>query len=302
MSSSINLKQITLDDKELLDSFFRENCTPNSEFTFTNLFMWRKSYDICYAIIDDMLCIMPKHNNGPRTATYPLGKGNIKPVIQKLLDYFAEKNEKPLIRLYNEDSIDELEAAFPDKFIFTEDVNSHDYVYRTSDLINLSGSKYHSKRNHINRFKSSYNYEYHTMTPKYRDMCLEMFNKWCDAKKDTISGIDEQHEAVNELLQNWDVLNITGGCITVDGEMVAFSFGEPLCCDKKIAVIHLEHANTDFVGSFAMINQQFLENEWADFEYVNREEDMGLVGLRKAKQSYHPAFLVKKYVATLKHF
>ena len=245
-----------------------------------------------------MLCIIHKHGDEPMAVTYPLGNGNVKFVIQKLLAYFKEIGEKPLIRLYCEDSVSELQAAFPDTFVFTEDEDSHDYVYRTNDLINLSGNKYHSKKNHVNRFKSTYSYEYHTMTPKYRDMCLEMFNKWCETK----TGIEEQHEAVSELLSNWELLNITGGCITVDGEMVAFSFGEPLCSNNKIAVIHLEHANTDYTGSFATINQQFLENEWSDFEYVNREEDMGIEGLRKAKQSYHPAFMVKKYIATLKHF
>ncbi len=302
MNNSINLKPITLEDKALLDSYFKNNCTQNSEFTFTNLFMWRKSYNICYAIIDGMLTIIPKHGEGPRSVTYPLGNGDKKVVIEKLLHYFKENGEEPLIRLYSENSIKELEEMFPDTFIFTEDVGSHDYVYKTEDLINLSGSKYHSKRNHTNRFKSTYNYEYHTMTPELRDQCMNMFNDWCETKAELIPGINEQYEAVSELLSNWESLDITGGCITVDGKMVAFSFGEPLCSEKRMAVIHLEHANTDYNGSFATINQQFLENEWSDFEYVNREEDMGLTGLRKAKQSYHPSFLVKKYVATLKHF
>ena len=88
-----------------------------------------------------------------------------------------------------------------------------------------------------------------------------------------------------------------GGCLRVDGAMVAFSVGEPLCEDT--VVIHLEHADTDYVGAFAMMNQQFLAHEWQDYTYVNREEDMGIPGLRKAKESYRPAFMVKKYVATL---
>ncbi len=296
----LELKKITLDDKAILNSYFKNNSTMNSEFTFTNLFMWRKSYDMQYAIVEGMLTIMPKHLDGPRSATYPLGVGNTKVAIEKILDFFHSIGEPPLIRLYNESSIYELEELFPDTFIFTEDRNSHDYVYRTSDLIELSGNKYHSKRNHVNRFKSTYDYEYHTMTPEYRDQCMQMFERWCETKRNDIPGIDEQYEAVSELLQHWQELDIVGGCITVNDEMVAFSFGESLCNNASVAVIHLEHANTAFTGSFATINNQFLLHEWQNFEYVNREEDMGLEGLRRAKESYHPAFLVKKYVATLK--
>ncbi len=300
MSDILIPKPITLESKELIDSFFRQKCTLSSEFTFTNLFMWQKSYNMHYAMPEGMLTIIPKHGDGPLSATYPVGEGDIKAAMRKILDYFEHIGETPLIRLYNDISRYQLEQDFPDTFIFTEDVNSHDYVYRTSDLINLSGNKYHGKRNHVNRFKSSYNYEYHRMTPDYKDRCMEMFKGWVDSKKDSVPGIDEQFDAVSTLLNNWEHLDITGGCLTVDGEMVAFSFGEQLCADGSMAVIHLEHANTDYNGSFAAMNQQFLEHEWSSFEFVNREEDMGLEGLRKAKESYRPVFMVKKYIATLK--
>ena len=300
MSDILIPKPITLESKELIDSFFKQKCTLSSEFTFTNLFMWQKSYNMHYAVPEGMLTIIPRHGNGPLSATYPVGKGDTKAAVRKILEYFEHIGETPLIRLYNDISRYQLEQDFPDTFIFTEDVNSHDYVYRTSDLINLSGNKYHSKRNHVNRFKSSYNYEYHRMTPDYKDRCMEMFKGWVDSKKDSVPGIDEQFDAVSTLLNNWEKLDITGGCLTVDGEMVAFSFGEQLCADGSMAVIHLEHANTDYNGSFAAMNQQFLEHEWSSFEFVNREEDMGLEGLRKAKESYRPVFMVKKYVATIK--
>ena len=102
------------------------------------------------------------------------------------------------------------------------------------------------------------------------------------------------------MTNNWEKLDIAGGCLTVDGKMVAFSFGEVLCYPESIVVIHLEHADTDYQGSFPMINQQFLEHQWSDFKLVNREEDMGLDGLRKAKKSYYPILMTEKFVATLK--
>ena len=193
-----------------------------------------------------------------------------------------------------------MQEKFPDMFKYEKDTDSFDYVYSVQDLINLPGGKYHAKRNHIHKFKSLYNYRYHTMTPDFREDCREMFIRWCDSKRDSITNINEQLQAVNCLLDNWENLDIAGGCLTVDEKMVAFSFGEVLCYPESIVVIHLEHADTDYQGSFPMINQQFLEHQWSDFKLVNREEDMGLEGLRKAKKSYYPIMMTDKYIATLK--
>ena len=294
------IKPVTLDDKPIFDRYFSENDGINSEYTFTNMFMWRKSYSIRYAIIDGFLCVFSKHHKSPETVNFPLGKGDITPVITKLIEYFEEINQKMLIRIYSDDEISRLENAFPKAFILTEDRNSFDYVYKVQDLIELSGNRYHQKRNHINKFLSLYPYEYHNTGDKYLSLCYEMFNRWCESKTDTIPGIWEQHEAVTELFSNLDTLNVKGGLILSEGKVVAFSFGEVLSQKKSVAVIHIEHADTDFQGSFPLINQQFLENEWQAFEFVNREEDMGLSGLRKAKKSYHPEFMVKKYIASLK--
>lgn len=297
----MKLEAVMLDKKELINKYLNQRCTQNSEFTFTNLFMWRKSYDIKYAIINDNFCLMPKHVGGPRSATFPLGGFKVKETIEEIIEYFEQKGEIPLIRLYNDEAVEELNNLFPDKFNITEDINSNDYVYRVEDLINLSGKKYHTKKNHINKFKSLYNYEYSRLAPTDADECLELYNKWYKAKVDeNLMNVSEEYEAVKEFLDNLDALDAIGGCIRVDGKMVAFSFGEPLSGCNKTAVIHLEHADTDYQGAYPMINREFLMHEWSDFEFVNREEDMGLEGLRKAKLSYRPAFMVKKYVATLK--
>ncbi|MBQ7960700.1 MAG: DUF2156 domain-containing protein [Clostridia bacterium] len=300
MSSSIDIKPVTMESKPLLDSYFRNGLFLNSELTFTNMFIWQPSYNIRYAEIGDTLCIFSKYKNEPESVNLSTFSGNIQEAVSKLLEYFNEISSPPLIRLFSKEQKTILSESFPGMFRFEKDPDSYDYVYNISDLINLSGSKYHAKRNHINKFKSLYNYQYHTMTPEYREACREMFCRWCESKKDSISNIGDQLTAVNRLLDNWESLDIAGGCITVDGQMVAFSFGEVLCYRNSIAVIHLEHADTDFQGSFPMINQQFLEHQWSDFKLVNREEDMGLEGLRKAKKSYYPVLLTEKYTATLK--
>ncbi len=302
----LNLFDITIDKKEYLESFLKRRCSINSEFSFTNLFMWRKGYDMKYTVIDDMLCILPKHGSGPRSATFPIGfmgsdgsQKDIKNLINTLLAYFEENKERPLIWLYNEKAVEALNKAFPDKFHITEDRNSFDYVYKTENLINLSGKKYHSKRNHVNRFMAKYDgFKYRTLTPDDKNQVLALFDKWSDNKDFDKASIMEEREAILELLDNWEKLNIVGGGLFIDDEMIAFSFGEVLCGDT--IVIHLEHADTDYDGAFAAMNNLFLKNEWTDYTYVNREEDMGIPGMRKAKESYRPEFMVKKYVATLK--
>lgn len=301
----LELNEITIDKKELLNKYLRRRCSNNSEFSFTNLFMWRKGYDIKYVILDDMLCIMPKHADGPRSATFPIGfiaddgsEKDIKGAIEKLLAYFEENGMVPLIRLYDERTVKKLTDTFPGKFIITEDRNSFDYVYSIEELTNLSGKRFHAKKNHVNKFRKLYpDFKYERMTPDNASECLALFDSWRENKDFEIDGFDEEREAIVELLSNWKNLDITGGCLRVDGKMVAFSLGEPLKDDA--VVIHLEHADTSYNGSFAMMNQQFLENEWQDYKYVNREEDMGLPGMRRAKESYRPVFMVKKYVATL---
>ncbi len=298
------LTDITIDKKEELNKYLNRRCSRNSEFSFTNLFMWRKSYDMKYVILDDMLVIMPKHADGPRSATFPIGYRNadgterdIKPAIEQILDYFEKTGETPLIRLYDEKAVKKLTEAFPNKFIITEDRNSFDYVYSVEELTNLSGKRFHSKKNHINKFKKLYpDFKYEKITSASAKECISLLEKWLD-NKNFENAEGEEKEAVLELLNNWDMLDIVGGAIKVNDEMVAFSIGEPLC--GETAVIHLEHADTKYEGAFAIMNQQFLEHEWQNFVYVNREEDMGIPGMRKAKESYRPVFMVEKYVATL---
>ena len=302
----LELNDITLDKKELIDSFLKRRKSRNSEFSFSYLYMWRKSYDMKYAITDDMLCILPKHTGGPRSASFPIGFENpdgtsrsIKKFVGTLLEYFKESGEEPLIHLYDESTMELLVKEFPDKFIITEDRNNFDYVYRVDELTKLSGKKFHSKKNHINKFKKMYpDWEYCRLSPENNGECMALFDEWQTDKGWEAESIGEEREALCEFLNNRDTLGYIGGGIRVGGRLVAFSFGEALGADT--AVIHFEHVDPNCEGAFAIINQQLLEHEWQDYTYVNREEDMGIPGMRKAKESYHPAFMIKKYVATLK--
>lgn len=187
-----------------------------------------------------------------------------------------------------------MEKLYPGRFTIEYDRDVADYVYEVEKLINLSGKKYHGKKNHINKFKKTYaNWSYESLTKENAEECFQMALKWRNA-----NGCDENVEKNAEMcvtlnsLRLLEELNLRGGLLRADGEVVAFSIGEPVCSDTM--VVHIEKAFADVPGAYPMINQQFLIHEASEYQYVNREEDTGDEGLRQAKESYKPAFLQEK--------
>ena len=293
----ILVQDITIDKKNYLNTFLEKANSENSELTFTNLFMWRKSYNVKFSVVSDCLVIISRHGKNPAIIYFPIGDGDRIACLNEVLKEFQKSEESFSIRINSDEDLEMFKSAYGNKFEITEDTNSFDYVYRVQDLSDLKGKKYHAKRNFTNRFESKYNYTFETMTPDQKDECFSLYKNWLKEKEDDIPGLDESFEAVSELLDNWESLDITGACLRVDGKMVAFSFGEPMISAKNTVVIHFEHADTTFEGAFPMMNRQFLLNCWQNFEFVNREEDMGLPGLKKAKESYYPCHMAKKYLA-----
>ena len=304
---NILINKITLDKKELINKYLKNDPTGNSENTFTNLFMWQKSYNINYAEISNCLCIMSGAEGAKKQFSIIKGEnGNLKEAYKKAVEFHRENfGTNFLIRLCKKNNLSDslpeefeiLEELFPKEFHLQADRDNSDYVYEISALSQLKGKKYHSKRNFVNRFESNYNFVYQKMTPDFKDDCKTLYQKWYNEKIGSVPGLDEEREAVFKLLDNWQYLDIVGGCLKCDEKMVAFSFGEAFCGRSDMAVIHLEHADTAYVGAFPAINKNFLSNEWQNFKYVNREEDMGLEGLRKSKLSYYPCFLTEKFYA-----
>jgi len=129
--------------------------------------------------------------------------------------------------------------------------------------------------------------------------CQELQDRWCDEKHcDLVATLHSESRAVKEALEEFAALGITGGCIVVEGKVEAFALGELL--NPETVVIHIEKANAAFHGLYQAVNQQFLEQAWRRVPYVNREQDLGLAGLRKAKESYHPHHMVEKFEVRLK--
>ena len=174
-----------------------------------------------------------------------------------------------------------------------------DYVYDRESLATLKGKKLHGKRNHINKFMSKYpDYTYAVLEDSMIEDCIALYNDWSDQKEAASSALFDERTSVMLALRHRKALGLTGGCIFVKNELVAFTVGERL--SKEMQLIHIEKAKAAIDGAYPMINQQYVLHECQDVKYINREEDMGLEGMRKAKRSYQPIKMIEKYFISLR--
>ncbi|MGO5051855.1 DUF2156 domain-containing protein [Lachnospiraceae bacterium LCP25S3_G4] len=295
----IEFKRPMMEDKELLESYFKKYPSRSCERTFVNVFLWSRAYGVEYAVIENAIVFRQKTEKGCAFA-YPVGAPeDVKRAIERLQNCCEYGNS---LRLYHvtEEGFAQLEAWYPGVYQIEYDRDIADYVYEAEKLATLSGKKLHGKRNHINKFKATYeNWAYESLSKDNVEECFQMALKW---RSD--NGCDDDVEKNKEMcvtlnsLRLFEELGLKGGILRVDGEIVAFTMGEPICDDTF--VVHIEKAFPDIPGAYPMINQQFVEHECMDYKYINREEDTGAEGLRKAKLSYRPAFLVEKGIVTKK--
>lgn len=292
----IERKRITLRDKKIFASYFQN--LDNSTYNFTNMFMWEGGGDITYAEVCGCLVLFFQFGKRPPMASYPIGKGDKAKALKAVCDYLWEQEVRPVFRNLSVWMKEELEQLFPGQFEFIYDRDNCDYVYETEKLISLSGKKLHAKRNHYNYFKKTYQFEYSRLTAEDMPECKRLFDLWTEEKQDE-NGAENARAATYAVIENFTELGVTGGGIRIGGELVAASFAEPVT--EETVLVHLEFGDNALRGAFSAINQQFCEHEWSSYRYVNREEDMGLDGLRKAKLAYRPAYLLDKYAAVLKN-
>ena len=172
--------------------------------------------------------------------------------------------------------------------------DQYDYIYRRTDLATLHGKHLDAKRNHIHRFRAEHpDFEYRPLTPELFDECRRLTEIWQEEKNENYKRnetIDAEHRVIETIFSHWDALGMIGGSIFVDGRMVAFTYGAAVTTDTFDVCV--EKADRHVEGAFAIINQQFAEHLPEQYVYLNREEDMGIPGLRQAKLSYHPEILL----------
>lgn len=298
----IEFKALEKADKSIFDKYFRARYYENAHFNFTNLYIWRKPYKTRWTEFDGVIYIIVEWK-GETFALQPFGSDDkMQSAIKNLIDYFAANNIEFMISGVEKFFVDELNR-YPDaEFEITKIDYNFDYVYLADDLINLAGRKFHSKKNHLNAFYKSYPFaEYVPITCEIIPECREVLEAWFELRRPELPNdpfLADEHNAIIEILDNFKDFNLKGGALKLDDKIIAFSFGEQL--NEDTAVIHVEKADSTIRGAYAAINQAFAAEAWSKMKYINREEDMGLPNLRKAKESYKPVKLIEKFVARLK--
>lgn len=297
----ISFKPITIEDKDIITAYTLNSNYRNCDFSFANICSWRFLYDSEYAIADGFLFIRFRIEEKSRLAyMFPLGEGDIKRAICMLEKDSLEHGHPLLLLGVSPEAKELIESVFPTSFTYLPERDYYDYIYLREDLAQLKGKKYQAKRNHVNHFKKLYNYTYMPLTPEIVPLCLELERQWyktnlTDEDKDELSN---ERRSMTYSLMNYDKLGVTGGALCVDGKIVAFTYGAPI--NKDTFGVHVEKADINYEGAYAMINQEFASRIPDFFTYINREEDLGIEGLRKAKLSYHPAILLEKNGAVKK--
>lgn len=291
----VPFKPITIKDKEIITSFIFPSNYRNCDYSFANMCSWRFLYDSEYAVADDFLLIRFWIEDKTRLAYMaPVGTGDLKHAVD-LLEADSLEHGHPLCMLgVTPDAKEELEKAFPGGFFYIPERDYFDYIYLREDLAQLKGKKFQSKRNHINNFNKLYTYEYIPITPELVPQCLELECKWYKANHtdEDAEDLNDERRSLTYALHHFEELGLLGGGICIDHQIIAFTFGSPI--NHNTFGVNVEKADINYEGAYAVINKEFASRLPEKYIYINREEDLGIPGLRKAKLSYNPTILLEK--------
>ncbi len=285
----LNFKNIEINDIEIYKEFMINSDELSCENAFVNLLVWQSAYNNMLAVKDDILFIK-SGKKGNESFRLPNGQ-DLEKGIFLLREYLGCE---PVFWAQEGSGLEKFRNTVGRSYTFYENRDASDYIYLQSDLANLSGKKYHSKRNHISAFSKSFDWHYESINDGNKDAVRKCAELWYQENADRLDKtmLCEQ-KGIDIMLSNMERLSVRGGAIFVDGKAVAFCLGSPInsdCFDT-----HIEKALSDYSGAYAVINREFAKNELSDYKYINREDDLGLEGLRKAKLSYKPCILLKKY-------
>ncbi len=298
----LEFRDVTINDRSIIEKYKKNWCIENAEMTFEHLYTWggnsfaqiAEGFGCLYIKLmytKDRALLMPP---------IPLDETvDYHTAVIKAKEYLENKNNPVVFYSICEPFVDMFKKYCPE-FELTLMRDAWDYIYNSSDLITLKGKKYHAKRNFINRLKLNYpNFEYREITEADYDLCIGVYDQW--HKEHEGKDIDQYDErgAVVRALKNLSELKLKGGAIFIDNKMVAFTIGGYV--NSYMGHIHVEKAIDGIDGLYPAINQLFASQNYTDTLFINREDDMGLEGLRKAKESYYPVKMTEKYNAVLKN-
>ena len=304
----IEFRPIRLEDRPVIERYTMPSGICNCDLAFANMFCWQSVYHSAWAEIDGFLVIRFHIDGGERIGyMQPVGKGDFGPIVPLLREDAHAHGQRLRIIGLTDEGCETIRRMHAGQFAFESDRALEDYVYRADDLRNLTGRRYQPKRNHINRFvENNPTWTYEEITPATLPECLEMDKEWYrrslqregDAEE---RDLGDEGIALRTAMEHYEELGLEGGLIRVYGEVVAFTIGDRLSADTYD--VHFEKAYGELQGAYAMINREFarwVRARHPEIRYLNREDDMGVEGLRKAKQSYYPDLMVEKHTAVMK--
>lgn len=292
----MEFKPFRIEDKARIDSYFSVHHYEQIDCTFNTLFLWQDAYQTSWAEQDGILFV--RAGTGKDTFFMPPFAKEEENFVHGLALIHEEYDKLGLpFRLKSASSwvTEQIERLVPGKYDFIEDRDNEEYIYRTEDMIRLPGKKLRMKKNHLNGFLRQYaDYQYEAITKENLEDAKAGIHDWFLRHGD----IEEEEQAIKRCFDHWDALGVKGAVIRIYGKVEAFTNGDSI--NEKMAHIIFEKANPEIRGLYQAINRDFLMHEFAETEFVNREEDLGLPGLREAKMGYHPDHLTEKYDVVLK--
>lgn len=281
---------MTVADAQNIRPVLSDNKEFSCETTFVNLLVWQNVYSNLYCIEDGQLFIKSTSRQGD-VFRLPIG-GDLEQGINKIIDNLGGK--KPSFWVQEGALLDRFCEIFHNDYIFEENRDAFDYIYSRQALCELSGKKYHSKRNHISAFSKKHQWRYEPISHQNIAAVRECAEKWYAENTDRMDRyLSGEKQGVELLLSNMDILCVKGGAIFVGDDAVAFTLASPI--NEQVFDIHIEKALSDYAEGYTVINREFAKDLPKSVVYLNREDDMGFEGLRKAKLSYKPEILLKKY-------
>lgn len=292
--NSLNFNEIKLKDKELFKRLLPDSFERGCEFSYANLYLWGQQK---FVVLDDHIILFSQFD---RRSVYPfpIGQGNKKPIIDAIINDAKSRGIACRIIGLSKEAEQLLEELYPKQFSFHYDEGSFDYIYKIEDLAELKGKKYHSKRNHIHRFLEEFpNYYVEPLCESNVKKAKEMVTLWYDNRKkeDPNGDYFEEETAIKKAFQDYEALGMEGLLLFSENRVLAVTMGSQMTSDTFD--IHFEKAYGSINGAYAMINREFarwIQKRHPQVKYLNREEDMGFEGLRKAKQSYYPCRMMEK--------
>lgn len=301
MITDVEFRPVSLEDRELFQKYLDDYPFRTYEYSFLTLYMWRKYCNVQYAVVDDILVIKKTEEEKGTYFMQPIGYR--KTVGREFIDRLQrlKSGDASFIHLFRdveESFLWRLQELYGAGLSYAEDTNNFDYLYETDRLIRLSGRKLQKRKNQYTQFVKRYPYQVKDIHEAgVAEDCLAFAGCWCEENKHKHREISFEYEGISDVLTHLDRLPVVGMAVYVNEQIVGFTFGEKV--NANMGIVHVEKGDAGYRGIYAFLTRTFAERYFASTTYLNRQEDLGMPGLRKAKQAYDPISLVKKYVVNL---